>query len=158
LAGGSVDDEYPDSYDMDHLTLTLKNPIREWYTFKWWKDEKWRNINAGNTTTTININSSDKSSKLYTAQWDVIEYNVKYYVDGIIKWNEKVSHNEQADITTYRPEVQEWYYFDGWYLDSQKENRYTLDGVVADIELYGFVIASDQWYLVKHRYEKLDGW
>jgi hypothetical protein len=29
LAGGSVDDEYPDSYDMDHLTLTLKNPIRE---------------------------------------------------------------------------------------------------------------------------------
>ena len=158
LAGGSVDAQYPDSYNMDNLTLSLNNPTREGYTFKWWKDEKWRNINAGNTTTTININSSDKSSKIYTAQWDVIEYNVKYYVDGTLVWSKKVSHNEQADITTYRPDVEEWYYFDGWYLDSQKQNRYTLDGVVENIELYGFVIASDQWYVVKHRYEKLDGW
>ena len=162
LAGGivekTIENGYVQNYDMDYLTLTLKNPAREGYTFKWWKDEKWRDFTAGSTTTSIAINSSDKSDKEYTAQWEVIEHTVKYYVDGTLVWSKKVSHNEQADVTTHRPEVEEWYYFDGWYLDSQKTDVYTLDGIVSNTDLYGFVIASNQWYLVTHRYEKLGGW
>jgi hypothetical protein len=34
LADGNVDVVYPDSYNMNNLTLSLKNPQREGYTFK----------------------------------------------------------------------------------------------------------------------------
>jgi hypothetical protein len=109
---------------MAHLTLTLKNPSREGYNFLWWKDEKWRTINAWNTTTTININSSDKSNKVYTAQWEAIVHTVKYYVDGQLKWNLDVAHGNSADISTYRPVLEQGYEFDGWYTDAGKNNLY----------------------------------
>ena len=130
----------PAHYNPTLLTLTLNNPTRTWYKFKWWKDETWRLFyDEDSDTTQIRIQDSPLVDKEYTAQWEAKTYTVKYYVDGTMVWSESVSHNEQADVITHRPTVEEWYYFAGWYLDSDKQDMYTFDGVVSNIDLYGFV-------------------
>jgi hypothetical protein len=84
----------PVHYGPTALTLTLNNPDRDGYTFKWWKDETWRLFyDEDSDTTQVTINNSPLVDKTYTAQWEVNTYLVRFEMDG---------HTVNQQVITYR--------------------------------------------------------
>ncbi|MBO7610450.1 MAG: BspA family leucine-rich repeat surface protein [Muribaculaceae bacterium] len=79
LAGGSMPSgqSNPTSYTDMSAPITLKNPVRGGYNFKGWTGS-----NGPTPQTTVTIPSGTIGDLSYTANWELVNYNITYNLDG----------------------------------------------------------------------------
>ena len=79
-------------------TLTLPDePSREGYTFSGWSPE---------------VVMQPTKDATYTAQYTINQYDVKYYVDGVLTYTD--SYDYGADVTAHDAPSKDRYTFSGW--------------------------------------------
>ena len=81
LAGGSWSSSsggsHPSSYTDLSGPITLSQPVRAGYTFLGWTGS-----NGTTPQTTVTIPAGSTGNRNYTANWEVINYNITYNLDG----------------------------------------------------------------------------
>ena len=86
LNEGVNHEDNPDSYTVENATITLKNPVRAGYTFADWAE--------GNT-----IVSGSTGNKAFTAEWDIINYDISYNL------NEGTNHPDNPSTYTVESSI-----------------------------------------------------
>ena len=74
---GAVSPANPTSYTVDTPDITLRNPVKEGYTFLGWTGS-----NGENPQTTVLIAKGSTGNKTYTANWRVDGFTITYDLDG----------------------------------------------------------------------------
>ena len=109
LAGGSGTN--PSTYTIESETFTLNSPSKRGYNFIGWTGSN------GNTPSSVTIETGSKGNKSYTANYEVIEYQISYNLNGgHFKEGEEGPSNytvESNNITLTEPE-KTGYEFIGW--------------------------------------------
>ncbi len=102
LGGGSVATPNPDTYTIETPDFTLANPTREGYTFAGWTGT---GLDAATTTVTVAQGSTGHRS--YTANWEIITYNITYDygIDGVSASNPTTYTIETPTFTITNPAV-----------------------------------------------------
>jgi uncharacterized repeat protein (TIGR02543 family) len=101
LNGGENDTNNPASYTIESASITLQNPTRTGCTFADW--EEGSTIPAGST-----------GNKTFTAQWNLISYNIAYNLnDGTNHPSNPSSYTVESDITLQDP-TKASHGFTGW--------------------------------------------
>ena len=111
LAGGSLATPNPDTYTIETPDFTLTNPTREGYTFAGWTGT---GLDAATQTVTIARGSTGDRS--YTANWEIITYNITYDygIDGVSASNPATYTIETPTFTITNPSEPTGCFFLGW--------------------------------------------
>ena len=93
----------------------------------------------GNEPSTMPIGGAS-----FTAVYETLTYNVKYYVDGEFKGSYRLSSGTAIPTSYIGYEVPEGYEFSGWFTDSAMTTALAEGAVVeaADVSLYGKTTAK----------------
>lgn len=107
LNGGTTDN--PSTYTIETETIILKDPIRNGYKFTGWTNDTYNFPVKG-----IPINIGSTGDRAYTANWELMTYNIKYNLNGGIETSNPTTYTaETADFTLKYP-VKDGYIFTGW--------------------------------------------
>ena len=111
LDGGSVATPNPDTYTIETPEFTLNTPTREGYTFAGWTGT---GLDAATQTVTIAQGSTGHRS--YTANWEIITYNITYDygIDGVSASNPATYTVETPTFTLTNPSEPTGCFFLGW--------------------------------------------
>ena len=129
LDGGNVTGN-PSTYTIESSDITLKNPIKDNYTFLGW-------LETGSDTPVLNvvIPKGTIGNKNYKATWTLKTYTITFNGNGGIlnDENEKISNNGM--IGTMPVPTRSGYSFLGWFTESDDKVEETTK-VTANITLY----------------------
>jgi uncharacterized repeat protein (TIGR02543 family) len=101
LNGGANHLGNPDSYTIESPDITLQNPTREGYTFANWAEDS-------------SIVSGSTGDKTFTAEWDIIHYDITYHLNGGTNHPDNpVIYTIEDNITLQNP-TRENYTFVNW--------------------------------------------
>ena len=122
LNGGTNAAANPATYTVESTNITLQQPTRTGYTFTGW-------TYAGQTTPTLAVTISHGSTgaKAYTANWQVVTYNITYTLNGGTNAaaNPASYTIESANITLQQP-TRTGYTFTGWTYAGQTTPKLTV--------------------------------
>ncbi len=101
----------PDTYTVETPEFTLNTPTREGYTFAGWTGT---GLDAATQTVTIAQGSTGHRS--YTANWEIITYNITYDygIDGVSASNPATYTVETPTFTLTNPSEPTGCFFLGW--------------------------------------------
>jgi len=110
LAGGTVATANNTTYNIETATFTLNNPTRTGYTFTGWTGS-----NGDTPQTKVVITQGNINDLHYTANWNIITYNIEYNLDGgtVATANPTTYNIETATFTLNNP-TRTGYTFAGW--------------------------------------------
>lgn len=112
LNGGTVNNSNPTRYN-DNETITLKNPQKQGYNFIGWTGS-----NGSSPETNVTISKGSTEDKYYTANWEPINYNISYNLNGgTFNETPKTTYNIEDNFSLIRP-YKNGYNFIGWTLDN----------------------------------------
>ncbi|MDO4493930.1 MAG: leucine-rich repeat protein [Clostridia bacterium] len=136
LNGGENDAENPATYN--YITsVALRNPTRRGYQFLgWYKDARF-------ASRVYSINKGTAGNLTLYAKWQVINYPVKYVLNGGVQHKGNTATYNVAGRALYVP-ARRGYAFTGWYLDEALTERIMKieAGTVGTLTLYaGWEIA-----------------
>ena len=110
LNGGTVATANPTGYDVTSATITLNNPTRTGYTFAGWTGS-----NGTSPQTTVTIPTGSINNKSYTANWNVITYNISYTLNGgSVATANPSTYNVETNSFTLTNPTRNGYTFTGW--------------------------------------------
>ncbi len=110
LAGGSVATANPANYTVTTDTFTLVNPTRTGYEFLGWTGTA---LTA--PTKTVTIANGSTGNKSYTANWQAIEYKVRYDLAGGTAQGENYTvYTIESPAQNLTAPVKTGYTFTGW--------------------------------------------
>ena len=123
LNGGSFKGEYLNKYNTNN-SYVLDIPVRDGYTFDGWylEDDFINKVSV--------IQAGSFENKTFYAKWIKIEealeeYSISYELNGGNELNNPVtSYTSEDEVTLLIPE-RDGYTFDGWYTESNFENKVT---------------------------------
>ena len=100
----------PTSYTIESETITLKDPTRSGYTFKWRTWNNWTTPQKG-----VKITKWTTWNKSYTANWTVVNYSISYNLWwGSVSIANKTSYTVETNSFTLNNPVKDWYAFVWW--------------------------------------------
>ncbi|MBQ3468906.1 MAG: InlB B-repeat-containing protein [Bacilli bacterium] len=110
LAGGTVDGTNPTTYHYKYHQTLVINPTREGYNFI-----GWTGTDLDHPTKTLVIGDEMTGDRSYTANWEPIEYNIEYNLDGgTVDGENPTSYTiEDENFTLINP-TKDGYEFIGW--------------------------------------------
>lgn len=140
---------YPLTYMLNANGLEVTNPNPEYYTHEsgvfqlseptcdglefdgWYFDEEYTSICA-------QINGNDRQNRTLYAKWTPVAYNITYELNGGTNNSENpATFTVFSEISLLNPTAPTDYIFDGWYIDSNFQNRVLyVVGYKTDITLY----------------------
>lgn len=107
-----------------------------YYNGQWWKTtQKVQEGDIDDTGLIVNDNDvywSDYDTTIYLL-YDIKEYIVKYYIDGILNTTLKVKYGDKIFLPDY---VKAGYTFNGWYIDEECKTKASATMPPYDITLY----------------------
>ena len=111
LDGGSVATPNPDTYTVETPEFTLNTPTREGYTFA-----GWTGTGLAAATQTVTIAQGSTGHRSYTANWEIITYNITYDygIDGVSASNPATYTVETPTFTLTNPSEPTGCFFLGW--------------------------------------------
>ena len=114
LAGGQLaqGDTNPDTYTIESETFTLKNPMREGYTFAGWTGTGIEGVSME-----VTIAKGSMGNRSYTATWTPITYTITYNLAGgqLAQGDTNPdTYTIESDAITLKNPVREGYNFAGW--------------------------------------------
>ena len=136
LDGGEVDGFNPNSYTIESADITLINPTKRGYTFA-----GWTGTDLTGVANSVTIRNNSIGDRTYTAVWEIVDYSIKYNLNGGTnsEANPEKYNVASATITLENP-TKLGYVFGGWYTSSdfnEGERVKTIsNGSVDDIELF----------------------
>ena len=136
LDGGEVDGTNPNSYTIESADITLINPTKRGYTFVGWIGTDLTGVANG-----VTIRNNSIGDRTYTAVWEIVDYSIKYNLNGGTnsEANPEKYNVASATITLENP-TKLGYVFGGWYTsnDFNEDERVKTvpNGSVDDIELF----------------------
>ena len=110
LNGGTLPNEYPNTYNYESNAISLPSPTRDGYTFAGWYDNA---LFEGNPINAI-ANHSNGNKEFY-AKWNANTYSITYILDGGV--------NNPNNPHTYTPD-------DNYQLQNATKTGYTFIGWV----------------------------
>ena len=107
----------PSSYTVENETITLADPTRSGYDFLGWTGS-----NGDTPQKNVTIAAGSSGEKTYTANWQAIDYDITYNLDGGTNAasNPKKYNVETADIVFAAPE-KDGHTFGGWFDADNKQ-------------------------------------
>ena len=100
----------PSSYDVQTETITLKDPTRNWYTFKWWTRSNWTTPQKG-----VKITKWSTWNKSYTANWEAVNYTISYDLKwGSVSSTNKTSYTIETSTFTLNNPTRSFSTFKWW--------------------------------------------
>lgn len=113
-AGGALaeGDTNPTTYTIESDAITLKNPVRDGYTFA-----GWTGTGLTEATMEVTIAKGSTGARSFTATWTIIPYNIEYDLAGGVLAEGKtnpVTYNVESDAITLINPTREGYEFAGW--------------------------------------------
>lgn len=111
------------------------NPTKDNYNFDGW----YLVDGSGNLTTQFDFNSQIASNTLVYAKFSAKTFNIQYVLDGSATNNNPNQYTYGKGIAQFNDAVWEEHTFDGWYSDSNYQNRVTSisNSQSGDVTLYG---------------------
>lgn len=111
------------------------NPTKDNYNFDGW----YLVDGSGNLTTQFDFNSQITSNTLVYAKFSAKTFNIQYILDGSATNNNPNQYTYGQGIAQFNDAVWDEHTFDGWYSDSNYQNRVTSisNSQSGDITLYG---------------------
>lgn len=111
------------------------NPTKDNYNFDGW----YLVDGSGNLTTQFDFNSQITSNTLVYAKFSAKTFNIQYILDGSATNNNPSQYTYGKGIAQFNDAVWEEHTFDGWYSDSNYQNRVTSisNSQSGDVTLYG---------------------
>lgn len=138
LNGGEADN--PTSYNIYTSTFTLNNPVKTGYKFVGWSTSA-----NGTKYMNVTIEKGSTGAKTYYANWEVITYNINYYLDsGTNNLNNPKTYTVE-DAIQLENSTKTGYTFEGWYSDSNFQTKIETinEGTIGNLDLYAkFVIST----------------
>lgn len=77
LNGGSVSNENKTEYTIESPSFTLNNPTKNGYNFIGWSG-----TNIPKNTNTVTVNAGSIENLVFTANWEIIAYEISYDLNG----------------------------------------------------------------------------
>lgn len=115
LNGGRFENEYPTTYTVETDDFGLIMPIKEGYKFKGWTGS-----NGTTPQTNVGIPIGSFGDKVYTANWEIIEYAITYNLDnGINNQSNPNTYTIEDEIIFNKP-AREHYEFVAWQENAVK--------------------------------------
>ena len=109
IDGATINPANPEEYDTED-EITLINPSKEGYTFTGWTGS-----NGTIPQTTVKILQGSTGSKSYTANWDLVTYNINYILDGgTLPDVHPTSYTIESNSITLVNPTKEGFIFAGW--------------------------------------------
>ncbi|GBU26239.1 hypothetical protein R83H12_02934 [Fibrobacteria bacterium R8-3-H12] len=100
----------PTSYTIETATLTLNNPTKSGYTFSGWTGS-----NGTTPQTDVSIAKGSTGDKSYTANWELITYNITYDLNnGTVETGNPASYTIETAAFTLNNPTRTGYTFAGW--------------------------------------------
>ncbi|MBQ8828345.1 MAG: InlB B-repeat-containing protein, partial [Clostridia bacterium] len=133
LDGGTNSADNPNLYNLENIPVVINDPEKDGYEFKgWYTDE--------DLTDKIEriVNGMAGDITLY-AEFNVIDYSIKYVLDGGINSDKNPDiYNVESDTVELADPTKEGYDFAGWYTDEDLNDEiYEIEsGTMGDITLY----------------------
>ncbi len=112
LVGGTLTKENPATYNVKTKTFTLNNPTKQGYHFLGWTQNK-----EEEPTAEVTISQGSTGNKTYTANWEVISYEIKYEgIEGASfpNGNNPTSYTINTTDITLKAPAKPGYRFTGW--------------------------------------------
>ena len=111
------------------------NPTKDNYNFDGW----YLVDGSGNLTTQFDFNSQITSNTLVYAKFSAKTFSIQYILDGSATNNNPSQYTYGKGIAQFNDAVWEEHTFDGWYSDSNYQNRVTSisNSQSGDVTLYG---------------------
>ena len=117
--GGDGENPNPATYTVETDNINLQAPVRNGYSFQGWYD------NAGYQGVPIEvIPMGSVGNREYYAKWEVITYQITYYLDGGVNsiYN-PTSYNIQSSNIILEEPLKSYYIFQGWYDNANFEGE-----------------------------------
>lgn len=136
LDGGEVDGTNPNFYTIESADITLINPTKRGYRFVGWTGTDLTDI-----VSSVTIRNNSIGDRTYTAVWEIVDYSIKYNLNGGTnsEANPEKYNVASATITLENP-IKLGYVFGGWYTsnDFNEDERVKTvpNGSVNNIELF----------------------
>ncbi len=108
LNGGSLSSSNPSSYNINSSDITLNNPTKSGHIFSGWTGS-----NGGTPSTTTILPSGSYGNKQYNANYDIVQYNITYTLDGGSASNPLTYTVDTPSFNLSAPS-KSGYAFDGW--------------------------------------------
>ncbi len=109
IDGATINPANPEEYDTED-EITLTNPSKDGYTFTGWTGS-----NGTIPQTTVKILQGSTGSKSYTANWDLVTYNINYTLDGgTLPDVHPTSYTIESNSITLVNPTKEGFIFAGW--------------------------------------------
>ena len=137
LNGGDETTDNPTSYTYFDNEITLKNAIRNGYTFEGWYSD----VDFKNKTTSIKRNTSGDLN--FYANWKA---NITYVLDdGTNDSKNPTSYETKDGNVTFKDATKDGYVFKGWYFDKDYSNKVTSINTndYGNVTLYAKFISID---------------
>ena len=112
LAGGSLSQSNPTTYNWSTATITLNNPTKTYYDFAGWTGS-----NGSTPQTTVKINTHSHGDRSYTANWTLTNYAITYDLAGGALPEgpgNPATYTVQTPAFTLVNPTRAGYIFDGW--------------------------------------------
>ena len=104
------DSSNPSSYTIESETITLKDPTKSGYTFKWRTWSNWTTPQKG-----VKITKWTTWNKSYTANWTVVNYSISYDLRwGAVSSTNKTSYNIETSTFTLNNPTRSFSTFKWW--------------------------------------------
>lgn len=135
LYGGVNNPSNLNTYTDSTPTFEILNPTRDGFIFSgWYNDSSYTTLS--NTT----ISEGSEGNRAFHAKWDIISYNINYYLDSGVNhlFNPDNYNIQSIDFNIYEP-TKTGYTFLGWFNDpefNQSANTYIPRGTMGNIDLY----------------------
>ena len=107
------------SYTIESNDITIKNPERTGYIF-----QGWIGTSITGMSKNVVIPQGSMGNRTYTAQWQVIKYNITYELNGGENdVNNPKTYSIQTSTITLKDPIRIGYVFSGWYKTTDYYNK-----------------------------------
>ncbi|MBQ8749485.1 MAG: InlB B-repeat-containing protein [Clostridia bacterium] len=139
--------------------ITIEVPTRSGYTFLGWSGS---DIGLGEVETNVVVRKNSQGDKEFTANWEIITYNINYILDGQpLVTNNPTSYDVESESFILENPTKEGYTFVGWSgtgLNGSNNLKVTIaKGSTGDKEFTAHFEANEVSFVVKHNIMNLDG-
>ncbi len=137
LNGGKADN--PTSYNVNTSTFTLNNPEKTGYKFVGWSTSA-----NGTKNMNVTIEKGSTGAKTYYANWEVVTYNINYYLDSGTNNLSNPKTYTIEDFIQLKDPAKTGYTFEGWYSDSDFQTKVITvsKGTFGNLDLYAKFVAN----------------
>lgn len=108
LDGGSISGEVTE-YNIETDTFVLPMPTKPGYNFIGWTGS-----NGTTPETSVSVTKGSTGHRNYTANWELINYNITYDLNGGSVSGEKKSYTVETETFSLPTPTREGYIFTGW--------------------------------------------